>query len=157
LRKLGSKRRTPPSEPTIRRVLQRLDADRVDTQLGLWLAQNCPLAGRAIAADGKTLRGSHDTGTKPIHLLSAILHQEALVVGQIMVEEKTNEIPKLSDLLNPLPLQGAVVTADAMHTQKETSRYIVEEKQADYLLVAKDNQPTLRKDIADLNLGAFPP
>jgi predicted transposase YbfD/YdcC len=90
-------------------------------------------------------------------LLSAILHQDALVVGQIAVEEKTNEIPKLPELLKPLPLKDAVVTADALHTQRETARFIVEEKQADYLFIVKDNQPDLRQDISDLNLTAFPP
>jgi hypothetical protein len=157
LRKLGSKRRTPPSEPTIRRVLQRLDADRLDAQIGQWLLHHHPLAGRAVAVDGKTLRGGHDNGQSPPHLLSAILHQEAVVIGQIAVEEKTNEIPKLPELLAPLPLEGAVVTADALHTQKETARYLVEDKKADYLFMVKDNQSTLRQDIADLDWKAFPP
>lgn len=157
LRKLGSKRPKPPSEPTIRRVLQSLDADLWDRRIGDWIVQHCPLAGRAVAADGKTLRGARDAGRRPVHLLSAILHQEALVVGQIAVEEKTNEIPKLPELLEPLPLQGAVVTADALHTQHDTARYIVEQKQADYLFIVKDNQPSLRDDIATLNLSAFPP
>ena len=57
----------------------------------------------------------------------------------------------------PLPLEGTVVTADALHTQKETARYLVEEKKADYLFIAKDNQPTLRQDIADLHLESIPP
>ena len=157
LRQLGSKRRTPPSEPTIRRVLQRLDADRLDDQIGQWLVRHYPLAGRAVAVDGKTLRGGHDTGQPPPHLLSAILHQEAVVIGQIAVEEKTNEIPKLPELLAPLPLEGAVVTADALHTQQQTARYLVEEKKADYLFIVKDNQSTLRQDIADLDWNAFPP
>jgi hypothetical protein len=157
LRQLGSKRRTPPSEPTIRRVLQRLDADRLDVQIGQWLVRHYPLAGRAVAVDGKTLRGGHDSGQAPPHLLSAILHQEAVVIGQIAVEEKTNEIPKLPELLDPLPLEGAVVTADALHTQQETARYLVEDKKADYLLIVKDNQSTLRRDIADLDWKAFPP
>ena len=157
LRQLGSKRRTPPSEPTIRRVLQRLDADRLDAEIGRWLAELHPLAGRAIAVDGKSLRGGHDTGHSPPHLLSALLHQEAVVIGQIAVEEKTNEIPKLPHLLAPLAIEGAVVTADALHTQHNTARYLVETKRADYLFIAKDNPSTLRQDIADLNLNAFPP
>jgi hypothetical protein len=158
LRKLGSKRPTAPSEPTIRRVLQRLDADRLDVQIGAWLiAQRRPLAGCGLSVDGKTLRGGHDTHQPAPHLLSAILHQEAIVLGQVAVEEKTNEIPKLPELLDPLPIQGAVVTADALHTQHETARYIVEDKQADYLLIVKDNQATLRQDIEELNLSAFPP
>ena len=102
-------------------------------------------------------RRSHATGQADPHLLSAILHQEAVVVAQLDVEEKTNEIPKLPQLLDPLPLAGTVVTADALHTQKETARYLVEEKQADYLFIAKDNQPTLRQDIADLHLESIPP
>jgi len=157
LRKLGSKRKTPPSEPTIRRVLQRLDADRLDAHIGQWLAAQNPLAGRGLAVDGKTVRGGHDTHRCAPHLLSAILHQEGIVLGQVAVEEQTNEIPKLPELLDPLPLKGAVVTADALHTQQNTARYVVETKQADYLFIVKDNQATLRQDIAELNLCAFPP
>jgi hypothetical protein len=157
LRQLGSKRRTPPSEPTIRRVLQRMDADRLDVEMGQWLARHHPLGGRAVAVDGKTLRGGHDTDQPAPHLLSAILHQEAVVIGQIAVDEKTNEIPKLPELLDPLPLQGAVVTADALHTQQNTARYLVETKKADYLFIVKDNQSTLRQDIADLDWKAFSP
>jgi predicted transposase YbfD/YdcC len=56
-----------------------------------------------------------------------------------------------------MPLEGAVVTLDAIHTQPATARYLVEEKKADYLFTVKDNQPTLRQDIADLHLDAFSP
>jgi predicted transposase YbfD/YdcC len=73
------------------------------------------------------------------------------------VDEKSNEIPAVKPLLAELPIQGMVVTADAMHTQQKTAKFIVEEKKADYLLTVKDNQPTLRDDIAALNLAAFPP
>ena len=146
-----------PCESTFRRVLQRLNANALDAQIGQWVARQYPLAGQAIAVDGKSLRGAHDAGQAVPHLLSAILHQEAVVLGQLEVEEKTNEIPKLRQLLDPLPLQGAVVTADALHTQTETARYLVENKGADYLFIVKDNQPTLRQDIADLKLESFPP
>lgn len=108
-----------------------------------------------MAVDGKTLRGAHDSGQPAPHLLSAILHQEAIVIGQIAVEAKTNEIPKLPQLLDPLPLQGAVVTADALHTQQDTALYLVETKKADYLFIAKDNQPTLRQDIAESDRSFF--
>jgi len=73
------------------------------------------------------------------------------------VEENTNGIPKLPQWLDPLPLAGTVVTADALHRQKETARYLVETKKADYLFIAKDNQPTLRPDIADLHLESILP
>ncbi len=156
LRQLGCKRHAP-SEPTIRRVLQRLDADRWDQQIGQWLSKAYPLGGRALAIDGKTLRGGHDAQKPAPHLLSAILHQQAVVLGQIAVDDKSNEIPKLPELLEPIPIQGAVITADALHTQKETARFVVEDKKADYLFIAKDNQPTLRQDIAALELKALPP
>ena len=111
----------------------------------------------AVAVDGKSLRRSHAAGQAAPHLLISILHQEAAVVAQMDVKEKTNEIPKLPALLAPLPLEGPVVTADALHTQKETDRYLVEEKQADYLFIANDHQPTLRHDIADLHLESILP
>ena len=157
LRRLGSQRWRPPSEPTVRRVLQKLDADRLDVEIGRWLLPHCRVAGQGLSVDGKTLRRAHDAGETAPHLLSAILHQEGVVVGQRAVGEKTNEIPELPHLLAPLSIAGAVVTADALHAQTETARYIVEVKQADYLFTVKDNQPTLKQDIADLHLEAFPP
>ena len=157
LKRLGSKRWKPPSEPTIRRVLQGLDANAADARIGQWIVCQHRVAGQGVAVDGKTVRGAHDAGQRAPHLLSAILHEEAVVIGQLEVEEKTNEIPKLPELLAPLPLEGAVITADAIHTQTESARYIVEQKKADYLFTVKDNQPTLRQDISDLNLESFPP
>lgn len=157
LRLLGSRRWTPPSEPTIRRVLQKLDADSLDAQLGPWLLQHGDRDSLVLSVDGKTLRRAHDANQKPPHLLSAILHQEGIVVAQREVGEKSNEIPELPRLLEPLPLEGAVVIADAMHTQESTARFLVEQKKTDYLFTVKDNQPTLKQDIADLHLEAFPP
>ncbi|MGH9447899.1 MAG: ISAs1 family transposase, partial [Terriglobia bacterium] len=157
LRRLGSRRWKPPSESTFRRVLQKLDANRLDAEIGPWLLKHCSLSAPGVSVDGKTLRGAHDAGQTAPHLLSAILHQEGIVVAQRAVGEKTNEIPELLPLLAPLPIEGGVVTADALHTQTETARYLVEEKKADYLFTVKDNQPTLKQDIADLNLKAFPP
>lgn len=157
LRRLGSRRWTAPSEPTIRRVLQKLDADRLDAEIGAWLVQHGQVAGAGLSVDGKTLRRAHDAGQAAPHLLSAVLHQEGIVVAQRAVGEKTNEIPELRRLLAPLALEGAVVTADALHAQAESARYVVEEKKADYLFTVKDNQLTLKQDIADLGLEAFPP
>lgn len=158
LRQLGATRRTPPSEPTIRRVLQQVHADQLDAQVGPWLLQVAARrSGAALSVDGKTLRGGHARGQAAPHLLSAILHQDAVVVAQTAVPAATNEIPALPRLLAPLPLAGAVVTADALHTQAETARFLVEEKHADYVFTVKENQPTLRDDIAALRLAAFPP
>ena len=155
--RLGCRRDWPPSEPTFRRVLQRLDAAALDAQVGAWLAHQTPLAGKAVALDGKTLRGAHDGAAPAPQLLSAVLHGEGLVLAQQAVPADTNEIPCVQPLLADLPLAGAVVTADALHTQAETARYLVEEKKADYVFTAKDNQPTLKADIEALGLDAFPP
>jgi predicted transposase YbfD/YdcC len=157
LRRLGGKRPAPPSEKCLRLTLQRLDVVALDRQLGAWLASHNLLPGKAIAVDGKTLRGAHDGPQPAPHLLSAVIHQDGMVVAQHPVGDKTNEIPCLQPLLAPLPLQGVVVTTDALHTQTETARYLVEDKQADYVFTVKENQPTLRQDIDDLQLEASSP
>jgi GNAT superfamily N-acetyltransferase len=157
LQRLGGTRPAPPSEKCLRLTLQRLDVVALDRQLGAWLARHNLRPGKAVAVDGKTLRGAHDGPQSAPHLLSALIHQAGIVVAQHPVGDKTNEIPCLQPLLDPLPLQGTVVTADALHTQTETARYLVEDKHADYVFTVKENQPTLRQDIADLQLEAFPP
>ena len=75
LRQLGSKRWKPPSEPTIRRVLQHLDAQALGAKIGPWLLAHGSGQSRAVSVDGKTLKRAHDAGQKPPHLLSAVLHQ----------------------------------------------------------------------------------
>jgi hypothetical protein len=146
----------PPSESCIRRVLQSSDAAAIDRALGQWLLDQSP-ADDAVALDGKTLRGARRPDGKQVHLLSAFLHHQGVTVAQKEVGEKTNEIPELPRLLEPLNIAGRVVTADAMHTQTETARFIVKDKKADYLLIAKDNQKTLREDIAALDENDFSP
>jgi hypothetical protein len=151
-----TKQHQPPCESTLRRVLQASDAEALDRFLGQWLlAQSSP--NDPLAVDGKTLRGAHRQDGSKVHLLSAFLHQQGGTVAQIEVGEKTNEIPEIKRLLDPLEIQGRVVTADAMHTQKETAHYLVEEKGAHYLFTVKDNQKTLREDIAALGNDDFSP
>ncbi len=145
-----------PTESTLRRVLQGSDAAALDQALGQWFFQHSS-PDEAIAVDGKTLRGARRQDGSKVHLLSAFLHQQGITVAQREVDQKTNEIPELPRLLQPLDLAGRVVTADALHTQKETARYIVEEKKADYLFTVKDNQKTLRDDIAALDESDFSP
>lgn len=144
-----------PSEPTFRRVLQSANAEKIDRQVGAWLAKRSE--GGAISLDGKTLRGSKD-GTKPAwHLLAAITHGDGVVVAQQKVDEKSNEITGVVPLLDGLDLAGATVTADAMHTQRDLARHLVEEKKAHYVFIAKDNQPTLRADIEAVDWKSIPP
>jgi hypothetical protein len=155
----NTERFVPPSEPTIRRFLQSVDAEAVDKVLVGWFQQlaNGPLEGKAVAVDGKTLKGARQENGRKVHLLSAFLHQQGIVLNQCQVESKTNEITTIRPLLDPLELEGCVVTADAMHAQKDTASYLVEEKHADFVLTVKDNQPTLREDIEAFNMSAFPP
>lgn len=108
------------------------------------------LAGKAIAMDGKTLCGSANGETAAVYLLSAVVHKERIVIAQEHVDEKTNEITRVQPLLDPLDLQGAVVTADALLTQKEIAKYIVRNKKADYVFTVKGNQKTMLEDIQDL-------
>jgi len=157
LKRLGCKRSRPPSEKCFRLTLQRLDAAEFDSRLSSWLVRHNILANKGIALDGKTVRGAHDGDKAAPHLLAAVLHREGIIVAQKQVGDKTNEIPCVKPLLKDLDIEGAVVTADAMHTQKETARFLVEDKKADYVFTVKDNQPTLRQDIADLGLEALPP
>jgi hypothetical protein len=145
----------PPSEPTIRRQLQIVDADEFDRLINEWLAQQADPD--AVAVDGKTLRGARDRDGKQMHLMSAILHKEGVVIAQKQVDRKTNEIPLFQPLLDPIDLKGKVVTADALHTQVEHATYLKEEKEADYFFTVKGNQGTLLKSIEDLEKEDFSP
>jgi predicted transposase YbfD/YdcC len=84
------------------------------------------------------------------HLLGALDHDRGVVLGQADVEVKTNEIPMLPVLLDKISLRGAIVTADAMHAQREHARYPVDQRGAHYILTVKDNQPKLRAQLAAL-------
>jgi hypothetical protein len=144
-----------PSEPTIRRQLQSVDADEFDRLINEWLAQQADPD--AVAVDGKTLRGARGSDGKKMHLMSAILHKEGVVIAQKQVDRKTNEIPLFQPLLEPVDLKGKVVTADALHTQVEHATYLKEEKEADYFFTVKGNQGTLLKSIEDLEKEDFSP
>ncbi len=144
-----------PSEPTIRRTLQSVDPDELDRIAGQWFAKQCD--DRGIAVDGKTCRGSGHGDKKPVHLLAAFSHVQNSVLAQRAVDEKSNEITAFIPLLRPLDLKGKVVTADAMHTQKGHAEFLVKEKQADYILIVKDNQKTLLTDIKAIDESDFSP
>jgi hypothetical protein len=144
-----------PSEPTLRRHLQKVDADKLDQIVNEWLAEQTDPD--ALAVDGKTLKGAKDDQGKQVHLLSALSHNEGIVVSQKSVDTKTNEITVFQPLLDDLDLQGKVVTADAMQTHVKHAKYLVEEKGADYLFVVKGNQGNLLASIEDLDEDDFSP
>jgi hypothetical protein len=146
----------PPSEPTLRRILQSADVASIDASLSDWLL-GLTAPGEAVAVDGKSLRRAVREDGSRVHLLSAFLQGQGVTVAQREIPAKTNEIPEIKPLLEPLELNGRVVTADALHTQRETARFLVEDKQAHYLLTVKENQPTLYADLQALTLAHFPP
>jgi hypothetical protein len=146
---------TPPSEPTIRRVLQSIDAQELDKLVGKWLSESGQLDGVGLAIDGKTLRGSKNGDTKAVHLVAALLHDQGVTIAQQQVDEKSNEITAVEPLFESVDISGKVVTADAMHTQTKLARHLVEEKNADYLFSVKGNQPTLLDEIEALDDSDF--
>ncbi len=145
-----------PSEPTIRRVLQQVDSHGLEQAFSAWVQAAAP-ADEPLAIDGKTLKGASRSDGSKVHLLAALFHQQGTVLAQCPVESKTNEIPVLRELLEPLAIEGRVVTADALHTQRETARFLVEDKQAHYLLTVKENQKCLLKDLKVFDWDAIPP
>ena len=142
-----------PCESTFRRTLQHLHADALDEAAGSWAQQRtAPAAGgrRMIAVDGKTLRGSGTADDPGRHLLAALDHAHGVVLGQVGVEAKTNEIPMFAAVLDRIDLTGAVVTADALHAQRAHAEYLVTRRQAHYLITVKRNQPGLHAQLAAL-------
>jgi predicted transposase YbfD/YdcC len=140
-----------PSHDTFERVFDRLDPQAFQACFRQWveaLAQTLGLGHLAI--DGKTLRHSGNTvkGWRPLHVVSAWASAAHLSLGQVAVDEKSNEITAIPKLLELLDLHGALVTIDAMGCQKEIAKQIVEGG-GDYLLPVKDNQPNLLDDIRE--------
>jgi predicted transposase YbfD/YdcC len=149
---LGARRDRPdhysvPAEATIRRTLSRLDADAVATAIGAWLAdrdrRQQQQRRRAIAVDGKTLRGARTPDSRQVHLLAAMDHTTRAVLAQRQVDGAPGEVPAFQPLLADLDLAGVVVTADALQTHADAAEFLVTRKQAHYLFVVKANQPTL--------------
>ena len=133
-----------PSETTIRRVIQSLDPEQLDSLVNDWLRSHLKSAGiGTLAVDGKAARTAAKILGEGIQLFGALDTQTELFCRQIQIPAKTNEIPTLKDLLRDLDLRGALVSADALNTQTATAKHLVEDKQADYLLVVKANQPKL--------------
>jgi len=141
-----------PSAKTLDRLLAKQDPDALEAAIRSWLAAvNAQLAQAGftlrIAIDGKALRGAAKRGAGCIHLLAAVCHELQLVWGQVPVDSKTNEITQVLPLLNLLCLEGRLVTMDALLTQREIARAIID-RHGDYLMVVKENQPQLFQDIA---------
>jgi len=153
---LGARRDAPdrwvvPAEATIRRTLGRVDPDLLAAVIGAWLADRDRPGQRrrAVAVDGKTLRGARHDG-RQVHLLAVMDHATRAVLAQRQVNGAPGEVPGFQPLLADLDLAGAVVTTDALHTHPGAAEFLVAGKQAHYLLTVKANQPTLLDRCAHL-------
>ena len=145
-----------PSHDTFGEVFGRIDGDEFQQSFISWVqAMNSILAGQLITIDGKTLRGSGDkyAGKRAIHMVSAWANSNRLVLGQVKVDDKSNEITAIPELLHLLDIRGCTVSIDAMGCQTEIAQTIVDGG-GHYVLSVKKNQGRLYEDIDDLFAGA---
>jgi predicted transposase YbfD/YdcC len=143
-----------PSEAMIRRLLQAVDPDPLAAAIGAWLAARIPPPApgcrQAIAVDGKTLRGSRTRDSPARHVLAAADQHTGIVLASTDVDTKTNEITRFAALLDLIDdLRGVVVTADALHCQREHVAYL-DQRGAHWILTVKGNQPGLHQQLAGL-------
>ena len=140
-------RRTAPAASTFHYILSSLPPDALDRALGAWTRQRSD-GTAAVALDGKDVRGaSKQIDGERRMMVAAVEHGTGLVLGQVQVGDKTNEIPAVRELTRALDLRGRVVTLDALHAQQETARALVD-RGADYVVTAvKDNQETMLDDL----------
>jgi predicted transposase YbfD/YdcC len=138
-----------PTHDTFARLFARLEPEQMQQCFVSWMTAISRLTqGEAIPIDGKTVRGSYQRsrGKGAIHMVSAWASHNRLVLGQRKVDEKSNEITAIPQLLAVLSLAGCIVTIDAMGCQKEIAAAIIDQG-ADYVLALKDNQPGLFEDV----------
>ena len=137
-----------PSHDHLGDIFATLDAEKFQHCFVTWVAALTGTSADVIAIDGKTLRRSYQKkGAKaPIHMVSAFAARQRLVLGQVKVAEKSNEIVAIPALLDMMAIEGAIVSIDAMGCQRDIAQKILDKK-ADYILALKGNQGTLREDV----------
>lgn len=138
-----------PSSATFYRLFRALDPKQFEAFFRRWVSQIVPAAAPPgqIAVDGKTIRGSADGSRRPAHIVSAFSTDLGIAFGQERVEQKSNEITAIPELLEALYINGFLVSIDAMGCQKEIARKIIA-KGGDYLLMVKGNQPGLLENVS---------
>ena len=150
------KRYTPPAITTFHNILAALPPETLDNAIGRWTGQHGS-AEAAVAMDGKDLRGaSKQTQPRRRMMVAAVEHETGMVLGQVEVDSRSNEIPAVRQLSKNLDLAGRIVTMDAMHAQQETARCLLA-RRADYVLSAvKDNQGTILEDLRAMDFTHAP-
>jgi len=139
-----------PSDDTFNRVFSSIDSEQFEACFVDWVSRLVNLTdGEVIPIDGKTIRGAKANGKKsPFHMVSAWATNNNLVLGQIKVSEKSNEITAIPRLLELITVKGCTVTIDAMGCQQEIAHKIIEQE-ANYILAVKENQKQMHQDIVD--------
>ena len=138
-----------PSHDTLGRVFRKLDATELSTRLAAWMvAAQESVAGEQICIDGKSLRRALDKadGKSPLHLVNAWATSSRILLGQVAVDSKENEIVAIPRLLGLIDIEGRVVSNDAMGCQRKIAQTIVDGG-GDYVLMVKDNQPTMAREM----------
>jgi DDE_Tnp_1-associated/Transposase DDE domain len=143
---LGFRRGKTPAKSTLSEIFRLLDVDAFEGAIRRWLQARAEDAGDELAVDGKTLRGSADGEVPGVHLLAAYAPGADAVLAQLRVDAKTNEHKAALQLLGVLPLAGKVMTGDAMFTHRDVAQE-VRQRDGDYILIVKDNQPELKAQI----------
>jgi predicted transposase YbfD/YdcC len=148
LRRFRPFRNGTPAHDHLGDILAVLDAEQFQRCFVAWVAALTGTPEGVIAIDGKTVRRSarKKSDGPPIHMVSAFAARQRLVLGQVKVAEKSNEIVAIPKLLDMLAIEGAIVTIDAMGCQREIAKKVLDKK-ADYLLALKGNQSSLREDV----------
>jgi len=136
-----------PSHDTFARVLSLIDYDQFQAGFQKWaLSLQIVSQGQLISIDGKTVRRSHGSGHQALHLVQAWAGENHLMLGQVKTKDHSNEIPAIKELLKLLSLKDAIVSIDAMGTQKDIAE-IIQDKKADYVLALKGNQGVLHDEV----------
>jgi predicted transposase YbfD/YdcC len=135
-----------PAHDHLGDILATLDAEAFQRCFVAWVAALVGVPEGVVAIDGKTVRRSKGAAKDAIHMVSAFAARQRLVLGQVKVADKANEIVAIPKLLDMLAIEGAVVTIDAMGCQRAIAQKIVD-KNADYILALKGNQGSLRDDV----------
>jgi DDE family transposase len=161
LRQLGFTTRWGLCKATYSRVFGRLDIEAFEAAVAAWIGSQLTTDdARHLAIDGKSLRGSREAGMPAAHLVAAYAVDAGAVMAQLRVDAKTNEHKAALELLGILPIDGRVISGDAMFTHRDVCTQIIDGG-GDYVFVVKDNQPNLLADIkavfAEPTEGLSPP
>jgi len=137
-----------PDKDTFRRVYERLNPHALAKSLNAWLDEVGNAGGRSVNIDGKTIRGSKNSKHPAYHVVSAWVAENQITLGELAVDDKSNEITAIPELLDIIDIEGDIVTIDAMGCQTDIAEKI-RGKGADYVLALKGNHPILHEEVSD--------